>query len=99
ESSADLSTEEELRLEQILSLIRGVGEVDVMITYMEPDASRSVFSAEDTGETRQVRGVIAAAEGADSPVVRQEITDAVTSVFHIPTSSVMVFQRESRTGF
>ena len=97
--SSDLSTQEERRLEEILSLIRGVGKVDVMITCQEPERAVSVFSETSNEVSGKVLGVIAAAEGADSPVVRQAITDAVTSLFNIPASRVVVFQREDQADF
>lgn len=97
--SSDLSTQEERRLEEILSLIRGVGKVDVMITCQEPERIVSAFSGASATEPGKVMGVIAAAEGADSPVVRQAIIDAITSLFDIPASRVVVFQREDPADF
>ena len=82
-------TEEELRLQQMLSEIAGVGENRVMITWKETPEAVSVFSS---GETqRRLQGVIVAAEGASNASVKLSIIEAIAAVYGVPTSSVMVF--------
>lgn len=88
-----LKTEEELRLQAILSQVAGVGDNQVMITYQEEQETVSVFSSEKP-ERKKIKGVIVAAQGASNTAVKLSIIDAVTSVYGIPTSSVMVFQLE-----
>lgn len=63
----------------ILTDIRGVGQVDVMLEYDKDE---------------NVTGVIVTAEGAGNPVVRNDLVNAVRAVFNIPASSVMVFEKE-----
>lgn len=87
-----LKTQEELRLQMMLSNISGVGDNQVMITWKEADSSGSVFQSQP--EYKELKGVIVAAEGAAHPSVKLSIIDAVTSVYGIPTSSVMVFSLE-----
>ena len=87
-----LKTQEELRLQMMLSNISGVGDNQVMITWKEADSSGSVFQSQP--EYKELQGVIVAAEGAAHPSVKLSIIDAVTSVYEIPTSSVMVFSLE-----
>lgn len=87
-----LKTQEELRLQMMLSNISGVGDNQVMITWKEADSSGSVFQSQP--EYKELQGVIVAAEGAAHPSVKLSIIDAVTSVYGIPTSSVMVFSLE-----
>lgn len=70
------STEETLC--NILSEIKGVGEVNVMLQYNEKD---------------KVKGVIVTAQGAEDPVVRNNVVKGVSTVFDIPGSSVMVFEK------
>jgi stage III sporulation protein AG len=60
--------------------MKGVGEVDVMITY-------------ENGNT--ITGVIVTAEGAGNVVVRNNITSAVSGVFNLPVKNVMVFEKEN----
>ena len=85
-----LKTEEELRLESMLSSISGVGENQVMITWKEQDDTISVFS--NTKSTKEIQGVIVSAQGANNASVRLSIIDAVTSLYGLSTSNVMVFQ-------
>lgn len=68
----------ETTLCSILSEIKGVGEVSVMIQY--------------DGESR-VCGVIVTAGGAGDPVVKNNITKGVSTLFDIPVSSVSVFEK------
>jgi hypothetical protein len=70
----------EASLTMILSDIKGVGEVDVMITYGDEDT---------------VTGVIVTAKGAGSSIVKNNLTNAVAAVFNIPVSNVMVFEKEN----
>ena len=88
--NGELKTQEELRLSQMLSDIKGVGANQVMITYLEPEDTVSVFSSGP--QVKKIQGVIVAAEGASNASVKLAIIDAVTSIYGIPTSNVMVFQ-------
>lgn len=72
----------EAALCNILTDIKGVGEVDVMLRY---------------NEENQISGVIVTAEGAGNPVVRNNLVNAVRAVFNIPVSSVVVFEKDSAT--
>ena len=70
----------ETALIEILSDIKGAGDVDVMVKY------------DDGGG---VTGVIVTASGAGSVVVRNNLTNAVSAVFNIPVSNLMVFEKEN----
>ena len=85
-----LTTEEEIRLEEILSQMKGVGDTNVMITYQneEPD---TVFSGQNN--YRKVEGVIVASEGAGDIVIKNNIINAVATVFDIPASNVVVYEK------
>jgi len=61
----------------VLSRVNGAGEVEVMVEY---------------GADRQVKGVIVLAEGAASPVVANNLTNGVATLYDIPVSSVIVFE-------
>lgn len=71
----------EAALCEILTDIKGVGNVDVMLQYDEND---------------QISGAIVTAEGAEDPVIRNNLVNAVRAVFNIPVSSVMVFEKDSQ---
>ena len=70
----------EMTLSEILTDIDGVGAVDVMIRQ---------------GEDNAISGVIITAEGAEDPVIRDNITRAVAAVYNIPASNVVVFEKRN----
>ncbi|MDO4552428.1 MAG: hypothetical protein Q4C22_02715 [Bacillota bacterium] len=84
------AAKEEQRLENILSQIKGVGEVQVMLVCREENSSAVFASA--TAETGPVTGVIVVAEGAGSAAVRSNIIDAVKAAYDLPADSVTVFE-------
>ena len=63
----------------ILSEIKGVGAVNVLVEY---------------GEKSTVCGVIVTAEGAGNPVIKNDIIKGVSTLYDIPVSSVMVFEKK-----
>lgn len=69
----------ETELCMILSDIDGVGEVDVMLQYSKDD---------------EITGAIVTAEGAGSPVVKNNLINAVMAVFDISASNVEVFEKK-----
>ena len=87
-----LATEEEIRLEGILSQMKGVGSTKVMITYQSEEEPNTVFSGESKNN-RKVEGVIVASEGAGNIVIRSNIIDAVAILFDIPASNVVVYEK------
>jgi hypothetical protein len=76
----DETVSTETALCNILTDIKGVGAVDVMLQY---------------GDDEQISGVIVTAEGAENPVIRNNLVNAVRAVFNIPVSSVMVFEKDT----
>ena len=88
-----LATEQEIRLEKILSQMKGVGDTNVMITYQNVEEPDTVFSSESNKKSRKVEGVIVASEGAGDIIIRSNIIDAVATVFDIPASNVVVFEK------
>lgn len=68
----------ETALEVMLSDIKGAGKVTVMV------------KERNDGE---VKGVIVTATGAGNPVVKDNLINAVAVIFDIPTSNVMVFEK------
>ena len=69
----------EERLCNVLSDISGAGDVDVLIEY---------------SDTSRVSGIIITAEGGADPVIANNLTRAVTTLYGIPVSSVIVFEKE-----
>lgn len=92
--AATLATDEERRLEQILSEIKGVGAARVMITYQEEEPVASLYSGEKR-KSPKVEGVIVTAEGAKDIIVKSSIINAVSALFDIPAANVMVFEKDN----
>lgn len=63
----------------ILSSIKGADDVDVIVQY---------------DNDSEVVGVIVSAVGADNPVVANKLTNGVSTLYNIPVSSVIVFEKE-----
>ena len=75
----DMDGSSEERLASVLSGIKGAGEIDAVIKY---------------DEDSKVVGVIVTAEGAGNPTVANNLTKGVATLYDIPVSSVMVFEKE-----
>lgn len=69
----------EAALCSILSEIKGVGAVNVLVEYSDKST---------------VCGVIVTAEGADNPMIKKDIMTGVSTLYDIPVSSVMVFEKK-----
>ncbi len=63
----------------ILSSIKGAGSVDVMVEY---------------NDDYSVTGVIVIADGGDNPIIANDLTKGVATLYDIPVSSVIVFEKE-----
>ena len=72
-------TRREEQLCSVLSGMKGVGAVDAIIEY---------------DENNKVTGVILTAEGGANPVVANDLTKGVATLYRIPVSSVIVFEKE-----
>jgi len=70
----------EAELCAILSDISGVGDVDVMLQY---------------DDESNITGAIVTAQGANDPVVKNNVVNAVMALFGISASSVEVFEKSN----
>ena len=93
ETQSALRTDQELRLQNMLECIQGVGAVEVMICSdgRQEEKPASLFSSSRQTGAAAANGVIVAAEGGDNPVVRSRIVDAVSTVCQSTPSDVAVF--------
>jgi len=64
----------------VLSSIEGAGQVEVLVEY---------------GNRNEVKGVIVLAEGGNNPVVANHLTNGVATLYSIPVSSVIVFEKKN----
>lgn len=71
------STEMEIRLENILGQMQGVGEVHAMITYHD--------------ET-QVEGVVVVAKNGGNAVIVKQITEVIQALFSIDAHKIKVIE-------
>ena len=85
QSTDEIQSSLERRLQNILENVEGVGEVKVMLMTEE---QQGIYRS---GET-EVRGVLIAAEGVSDPVVPQEIQQAVRAVFHIEAHKIKIMK-------
>lgn len=77
----ELYMEEEQRMSDILSQVKGVGDVKVMLTYGE----------NENGENT-VKGVVVVAQGAGEIITKNNIITAARSAFDIPVSRITVLE-------
>ena len=84
----------EVRLEQVLSAMEGVGDVKVMIT-METE-TESMFGSETKGQ--KVCGVVIVAQGAGNATVNTRISDAVKALFSIDVHKISIVKMRSKEG-
>ena len=83
QSTDEIQSSLERRLQNILENVEGVGEVKVMLMTEE---QQGIYRS---GET-EVRGVLIAAEGASDPVVVQKIQQAVMALFQIEAHKIKI---------
>lgn len=85
QSTDEIQSSLERRLQNILENVEGVGEVKVMLMTEE---QQEIYRS---GET-EVRGVLIAAEGASDPVVVQKIQQAVMALFQIEAHKIKIMK-------
>lgn len=85
QSTDEIQSSLERRLQNILENVEGVGEVKVMLMTGE---QQGIYRS---GET-EVRGVLIAAEGASDPVVVQKIQQAVMALFQIEAHKIKIMK-------
>lgn len=85
QSTDEIQSSMERRLQNILENVEGVGEVKVMLMTEE---QQGIYRS---GET-EVRGVLIAAEGASDPVVVQKIQQAVMALFQIEAHKIKIMK-------
>ena len=71
-------TDVEMRLENMLEKMQGVGKADVMITFQDEE---------------QVEGVLVIADGAKSGVIVRDITEVVQALFEVDSHKIKVIER------
>ncbi len=78
---------EEMRLEKILSDIKGAGDVSVMITYYEG-------AKNSNDEKNKAKGAVVTATGCSDPSIKSALSDAVCAALNLPTHKVCVYLKK-----
>lgn len=91
DTSLEYEEELELRLEEILSQMEGVGEVEVMITLKSTSKTQS-SSFTYTAQTSypEVEGVFVVSQGGDNSSVKLAITEAIQALFGIDVHKIKI---------
>ena len=81
----------EARIARTLSAMEGAGQVSVVIRTRETSGggSTGLFSSYEAKETAPC-GAVAVAEGADDPLVRMQLTQALCALLGLQASAVSV---------
>lgn len=82
----------EVQLENVLSAMEGVGDVEVMITTER--TNQSAFGTSTTDE--KVCGVVVVAEGAGNATVNARISEAVKALFSIDVHKISIVKMRSQ---
>lgn len=86
------ASELEMQLENVLSAMEGVGEVEVMITT--ENVTDSVLGAKASDQ--KVCGVVVVAEGAGNATVNARISEAVKALFSIDVHKISIVKMRSQ---
>lgn len=86
-SGKDAGETLEKRIEQTLSAVEGAGRVRVVIREQSLRTTGAVASSK---EQTIISGAVAVASGADDPLVRLEIQEALCALLDLPPSAVSV---------
>ncbi len=89
---AEYKAELEEELEKLCSSVDGVGKCKLSVSFSK--GAESVYKNGKLTETKppEILGVAIACRGADSPRVRQALTELFTSLYGIPTNRVAILK-------
>ena len=85
QSTVEIQSTLELKLQDILESMEGAGKVKVMLMTGE---QQGIYQSEEA----EVKGVLIAAEGAADPVVVQKIQQAVMALFQIEAHKIKIIK-------
>lgn len=91
DTSLEYEEELEVRLEEILSQMEGVGEVEVMITLKPSTKTQDksfTYAAQNTYP--EVEGVFVVSQGGDNSSVKLAITEAIQALFGIDVHKIKI---------
>ena len=80
----------EKRIAETLSLMDGAGKVNVVISYRTAAAQSSLSAFQSGAQEQTPSGAVAVAQGAEDPLIRAQIADALCALLGLPASAVSV---------
>jgi len=81
----------ENRVSETLSAMAGAGEVKVVIAYRTAAAQPSSLSGfQSVAQEPTPSGAVAVVQGADDPLIRAQMIDALCALLGLPASAVSV---------
>ena len=83
EAPVEACTDEEARLERILSAINGAGKVDAAVFYAADEAGQSIPC-----------GAVIVADGAHDAAVQLRLSSAVATLLGLDNNQIDIFQRK-----
>ncbi len=87
---------DEARLAKVLSGIEGAGNVQVFISYNEPEGSVYAFSADEKNTEGSIKGVVIIASGAGDAAVRLKLAEAARVALGVDASAVSVYKMDKK---
>lgn len=81
----------EVRASKVLSQVEGAGKVEVAIVVRKSDTTDTGLLSRKSGREAEIPcGAIAVAQGADDPIVRMQLEQALCALLGLPISAVSV---------
>ena len=87
-SGAEADSALERRISKTLSRVEGAGRVEVTIAMQTAGAPQRTLGADQGGHTPC--GAVAVAQGADDPLVKLQLQEALCALLGLPPSSVTI---------
>lgn len=81
-------TDLEKKVAMLLESVEGVGKVQVLLMMGTDEDAQGFY----TSKPQEVTGVLIAAEGADQPVIVQNIQQAVMALFQIEAHKIKIMK-------
>ena len=85
QNTEEIQSSLELKLQNILENVEGVGKVKVMVMT---DLQQGIYNSQGT----EIRGVLISAQGASDPVIVQKIQQAVMALFQIEAHKIKIMK-------
>lgn len=84
----------EERLENILTKVEGIGNINIMIMLDSSEQNQYQKSGNEPVYTKtpEIRGVIVVCDGGDNIIIREKVINAVSGAFGISTTRVSVIK-------